>query len=138
LTSAYDEITNFDMTGTNLQSQTLDFTTVSLAATYTATAATGFTAAELTVAAAATSGLVTFAGTSAAGLTLAQKIAAVQSVITANSGDTVLFFHSQDSYVFNNHASGDSLVRLVGITATDLSTTNGDTASVGAGTIFVA
>lgn len=135
-TTAYDSITGFDLVGTDLQSQTLDFASVGLTA-YTATAATGYSAAELTVAVSST-GVVTFAGTSAAGLTLAQKIAAVQSVVTTNAGDSAMFTANSNTYVFNNNASGDSVVELVGVSGTGLITTNGDTASTFAGAIFIA
>lgn len=131
-TTAYDSITGFDMGSGALLSSTLDFASVGLNA-YSATAATGFTAAELTVAVSA-AGLVTFAGTSAAGATLAQKISAVQSVVATTAGDTALFTHGGNSYVFNNNSTADSLVELVGITGVSLVTTNATTA----GAIFIA
>lgn len=138
LVSAFDSITGFDMANGTLSSSTLDFASVSITA-YTATAATGFTGAELTVAVATGTGLVTFAGTSAAGATLAQKIAAVQSVVITTAGDSALFTHAASSgvvssYVFNNNATADSVVELVGITATALGTTTVNTA----GLIFIA
>lgn len=126
LTTAYDSITGFDMADGTLVSSLLDFDSVSIAA-YAATAATGFSASELTVAVATSTGLVTFAGTSAASLTLAQKIAAVQSVVTTTSGNSALFTNTAggvtSSYVFNNNSTSDSLVELVGITGTALGTT---------------
>jgi len=131
LVSAYDSITGFDVGSGALFSSTLDFASVGLTA-YTATAATGFSAAELTVAVSA--GLVTFAGTSAAGATLAQKIAAVQSVVVTNAGDSALFTHGSNSYVFNNNATADSLVELVGVAGTTLVTANATTANA----IFIA
>lgn len=117
--AAFDNITGFRIgdhqAGTiSKASDTLDFATVSLA-TYAATAATGFTSAELTVAVAGATGLVTFAGTSAASLSVAQKLAAVQSVVTTTSGDTAFFIDGGDTYVFNNLTAGDSAVRLVGV-----------------------
>ena len=82
--------------------------------------------------------MVTFAGTSAAAATLAQKIAAVQSVVITNAGDSAMFTANSNTYVFNNNATADSLVELVGVTGTGLITTNGDTASTFAGAIFIA
>jgi hypothetical protein len=132
-TAAYDIITGFDAATAALFSSTLDFASVTLT-TYAATAATGFTAAELTVAVSA-AGLVTFAGTSAASATLAQKIAAVQSVVITNAGDSALFTHGSDAFVFNNNTSGDSLVELVGLSAaTALITANATTLNA----IFIA
>jgi hypothetical protein len=98
--------------------------------TYAATTATGFSAAELTVAVSA-AGVVTFAGTSASALTLAQKISAVQSVVTTNAGDSALFTHGTNSYVFNNNSSGDSVVELVGVIGAALLTTNDATTDNG-------
>jgi len=123
--AAFDTITGFRIgdhqAGTNSKaSDTLDFATVSLNA-YNATAATGFTSSELTVAVAAT-GAVTFAGTSAASLSVAQKLAAVQSVVITASGDTAFFLDGADTYVFNNLTAGDSAVRLVGVQALALLT----------------
>jgi Ca2+-binding RTX toxin-like protein len=132
-TSAYDSITGFDLAdGTNFAS-TLDFDNKVLT-TYAATAPTGFTSAELTVAVSAV-GLVTFAGTSAATLTLAEKIAAVQSVVVTTNGDTALFVDGSNAYVFNNDSAGDSVVELVGQSAaTTLLTVNATTAN----SIFIA
>jgi len=64
-------------------------------------------------------GLVTWAGTSASALTLDSKITSVQTQFTTNL-ETVVFVHNSDSYVFNNSTAtgGDSLVRLVGFSAT--------------------
>jgi len=132
LVSEYDSITGFDMATAGLFSSTLDFASVGLTA-YGATAVTGNTAAELTAAVSA-AGLVSFAGTKAAALTLAEKIAAVQGLVITNAGDSALFTHSGNSYVFNNNSTGDSLVELVGITATALITTNATTANA----IFIA
>lgn len=135
----YDQITGFDVSGTDLASQTLDFDNVALTA-YAATAAAGYTSATLTVTVSA-AGVVTFGGSKAtSGLTLAEKIEAVASVVVTNDGDTAYFEDGDDAYVFNNDDAGDSLIMLVGLAAAgvDLSTTNGDTASVGAGTIFIA
>jgi hypothetical protein len=132
LVSAYDSVTGFDMGTGSLFSSTLDFASVGLTS-YSATAATGFTAGEFAVAVSA-AGLVTFTGTSSASATLAQKIAAVQSVVITNAGDSALFTHGANSYVFNNNTTADSLVELVGVAGTTLVTTNATTASA----IFIA
>ena len=121
---SYDEITGFDIATAALASDVLNLSGTPTINTYAATAATGFSAAELTVAVASSTGLVTFAGTSAASLGLAAKIAAVQSVVTTTSGDTALFIDGADAYVFQNVSSGDILVRLVGqASAVSLTTT---------------
>jgi hypothetical protein len=121
--SASDSITGFLVSAGTRISDTLDFGTANLQ-TLAATAATGFSAAELTVAVSAV-GAVTFAGTSAAGLTLAQQVAAVQSVVVTAVGNTAYWANSGNTYVFNNDTAGDSLVTLVGVTgATALVTTN--------------
>ena len=121
--SAADSITGFLVSAGTRISDTLDFGTSNLLQ-YTAAAATGFTAAELTVAVSAV-GAVTFAGTSASGLTLAQQVAAVQSVVTTATGNTAYWANSGSTYVFNNDSAGDSLVQLVGVTGvTALVTTN--------------
>jgi len=126
--TAYDTITGFDVADGTLFSSTLDFDSIKLNA-YNATAASGYTSGELTVAVSA-AGLVTFAGTSAASLTLAQKISAVQSVVITVAGDSALFTHGSNAYVFNNNATSDSLVELVGLsTATALILTNATTAN---------
>jgi len=136
-TTAYDNITGFRTAlGGATISDALDFTGTSVVNVYNATAATGYTAAQLTVAVAAT-GIVTFAGTSLATLTLAEKIAAVQSVVTTVAGDTAMFEHSAagvaSTYIFNNNTA-DSVVQLVGVaSATALVTTVGTTA----GNIFL-
>ena len=132
LVSSYDSITGFDLGSGALFSSTLDFASVGLTA-YAATAPSGSSAAELTVAVSA-AGVVTFAGTKAATLTLADKIAAVQSVVTTNAGDSALFTDGANTYVFNNNTAGDSLVELVGVTGLSLVTANATTA----GAIFIA
>lgn len=135
-TTAYDVITGFDTAlGGATISDNLDFTSVGLTA-YATQAAGGYTAEQLTVAVSAT-GVVTFGGTLAATLSLADSIAAVQSVVTANAGDSALFTYATagvtSTYVFNNNATADSVVQLVGVTGTALITTNGTTA----GNIFI-
>jgi hypothetical protein len=117
--AAYDSITGFNFGG-GASSVILDFAGNAVAATNQAAASvTGFTAAELTFT--INNGLLTFAGTSAAGLTLAQKISLVDTLVTANES-TVVFTHGDNSYVYNENTAGDSLVELVGVTATQIGT----------------
>jgi len=130
--TGYDSITGYDLAGGGLFASTLDFTNVGVT-NYAATAATGFAASELTVAVAST-GLVTFAGTLASAASLAQKIAAVQSVVVTTQGDTAIFTNGSNTYVFNNDTAGDSVVELVGVAGTSVTATNATTA----GMIFIA
>jgi len=117
--TAFDSVTGYrlgDLTGAiSKAADTLDFATANLLA-YNATTATGYASSELTVAVSAT-GVVTFAGTSAASLSVAQKLAAVQSVVVTATGNTAMFVDGADTYVFNNLTAGDSVVRLVGVAA---------------------
>jgi len=123
-TTAFDTITGFLKADGTRVSDSLDFTGTATITTYAATAPTGYTAAQLTVAVAGT-GLVTFAGTSAAGLSAADKIAAVQAVVVTNASDTAFFIDNGSTYVFNNQSAGDVVVQLIGQTgATALLTTN--------------
>jgi hypothetical protein len=134
-TTAFDQITGFRAGATSAGevSDGLDFSNATLNA-YTATAATGFSAGQLTVAVSAV-GAVTFAGTSAASLTVAQKIAAVQSVVVTVNGDSAFFIDGGSTYVFNNETAGDVVVQLSGLTGiTALITTNAATANA----IFIA
>jgi len=133
-TTAYDSIIGFDLGTASLLSSTVDFDSFSVLA-YAATAPAGYSAAELTVAVAATTGLVTFAGTKAAGLSLADKITAVQSVVTTATGNTALFTDGLNSYLFNNDAAGDSVVELVGVSATAILSGGNATTALG---VFVA
>ncbi len=137
-TTAYDVVTGFKLshqTGgvVSKVSDGIDFAGTSAITTYAATAATGYTAGQLTVAV-SSAGLVTFAGTSAASITLAQAIAAVQSVVATTIGDTAVFTYTSsgltDSYVFNNNTT-DSIVKLVGVSAVTLLTTNSITTADG-------
>jgi len=128
LVSAYDSITGFDLGSAGLLPSTLDLAGTGAVTTYAATAPTGYTAAQLTVAVTATSGLVVFAGTSAAGLTLADKIATVQAVVTTTNNDLALFTHGTNTYVFQNNTTADTLVELVGVTGTNIITANANTA----------
>jgi len=136
--TSYDVVTGFKPshhTGgvVSKVSDGIDFAGTGAIGTYAATAATGFTAAQLTVAV-SSAGLVTFAGTSAASITLEQAIAAVQSVVTTTAGHTAVFTYTTsgvtDSYVFNNNTT-DSIVKLVGVSAAALLTTNSITTADG-------
>jgi len=123
-TTAYDQITGFKVgVAATTVSDGLDLTAAVLTP-YAATAASGHTAAELTVAVAA-AGAVTFAGTLAATLTIADKIAAVASVVVTNNGDSAFFTDSGNTYIFNNETAGDVVVDLISVTGvTALITTN--------------
>ena len=135
-TTAWDQITGYRTAlGGATISDGVDFAGTSAVNVYTATAATGYTAAQLTVAVAA-SGMVTLAGTSAAALSLADTISAIQSVVTTANGDTCAFVRTDagvtSTYLFNNNTV-DSVVQLIGVTGTAVITTNGTVA----GNIFV-
>ena len=128
-TTSWDTITGFLKADGAQISDSLDFTNVALT-TYAASAPTGYTAGQLTVAVAAT-GLVTFAGTSAAGLSVQEKINAIQAVVVTNNGDSAFFIDNGSTYVFNNETAGDVVVQLIGQTgATTLATTNAVTANL--------
>jgi len=63
---------------------------------------------------------------------LAEQIAAVQSLVTTTAGDTVFWTNTAgtNTYVFNNNATSDSVVELIGVTGvTALITTNAATAN---------
>jgi hypothetical protein len=126
-TTAFDVITGFRMAGATAGtvSDNLDFTAVGITA-YATQAAAGYTAAQLTVAVSAV-GLVTLGGTLASTLSLADTISAIQSVVTANDGDSALFTYETagvtSTYVFNNNTTADSIVQLVGISGSALTTT---------------
>jgi hypothetical protein len=137
-TTAYDSITGFRTAlGGATISDGIDFAGTSTLNAYTATAATGYTSAQLNVTVSAT-GMVTLAGTAfTAGLTLQQTIDAVQSVVNVTTGDTALFTYTTagvtSTYIFNNNTT-DSVVQLVGVsTASALITTNATVA----GQIFI-
>lgn len=125
-TTAYDQVTGFDIATAARASSCLDFDNAGVTV-YAAQAATGYSAAQLTVAVDA-DGLATFAGTSAATLTLAQQISALASVVTVNDGDSAFFVNNGNTYVFNNDTAGDSVVMLVAQTGVlSLDTTNAST-----------
>jgi hypothetical protein len=132
-TTGYDQITGYkmsDIAGAGAKiADGLDFDSVALTA-YSATTASGYSSAELTVAVSST-GVVTFAGTSASSLSVASKIAAVQSVVTTNSGDSAFFVDNGNTYVFNNNATSDSIIQLVGVSGSALITTNDATTDNG-------
>lgn len=145
-TTAYDTITGFKMSDILVDgvrnariSDALDFAGTASIQAYTATAAAGFTAAQLTVAVDGTTGVATLAGTSAATLSLADTISAIQSVVTLANGNTALFTYAvagiTSSFVFNNNSTADSVVQLVGVSGLTLLTTNSVTADNG---IFIA
>ncbi len=127
-TTAYDSITGFDIGTGALLPSTLDLVGTGAVTTYTATSVAGYSAAQLTVAVTATSGLVVFAGTSAAALTLTEKITAVQAVVVTNAADLAVFTHGSNSYVFQNNAAGDIVVELVGVAATNIIVANANLA----------
>ncbi|WP_019997747.1 beta strand repeat-containing protein [Aureimonas ureilytica] len=76
------------------------------------TAVAGYTTAELTYS--VSNGLLAFSGTSAAALTAAQKATIAQNVITA-ANSAVAYVDGNDSFVFHNGATTDSLVKLAGV-----------------------
>ncbi len=119
--TAADGITGFALADGTTQSYTINFDgTGTVAANASAQAVTGYTSAELTYTIA--SGLLTFAGTSAAGLTVAQEATIAQQVVTTADKGVVFTFTNADAtvdtYVFEHNTGGDSLVKLVGVTAT--------------------
>lgn len=118
--SAFDTITGFYAgAGGNPKSDILNFagSAIKPADGFSATAVAGYTSAQLAVSA-STAGLLTFTGTLAAGITEAQVIAAYTSTIDAklNNLETVVWASATDTYVFNNNTTGDSVVKLVGLT----------------------
>jgi hypothetical protein len=86
-----------------------------------------------------TTGLMTFTGTGAATLSVAQKAAIAQAVVTV-ADKAVAFTDGTDSYVFHNGATaanaGDSLVQLIGVTALGAGIITGAAAAVN-GYVFV-
>ncbi len=76
-----------------------------------------------------TSGVMSFTGTGASTLSVAQKASIVQAVNTTADA-IVAFTDASDTYVFHNGATaanaGDSLVKLVGVTALGLEATVGN------------
>ena len=124
--TAYDNVSGFFMgAGTARRSDIIEFDgNATVQGNATATGVTGYTAEQLTYT--VTSGVLSFAGTSAATLTVAQKASIAQTLFTTNLA-SVVFTQTTgagtNSYVFNNNDLGDSLVELVGITATSLTAT---------------
>ncbi len=108
----------------------------------TAVAAANATSAASSIANvnyAITTGLMTFTGTGAAALSVAQKAAIAQAVVTT-ADNTVVFTDGTDSYVFHNGATaanaGDSLVQLIGVTATGAAVVGAGAAAVD-GLVFI-
>ncbi len=112
--TAFDSITGYGVSDGTNEGMTLDFDgSADAAASVTAGAVTGYTSAELTYS--ITNGVLSFAGTKASTLTNAQKADIAQLVVTAANA-VVAWSDGTDAYVFHNSSSGDSLVKLVGIT----------------------
>ena len=112
---AFDSITGYVASaGGATEGSQINFDgTADAAANVTAGSVTGYTGAELTYTIA--SGALSFAGTSAAALTNAQKATLAQTLVTAANA-VVAWSDGTDAWVFHNDSSGDSLVKLVGIT----------------------
>lgn len=132
--AAYDTITGFKMSdigGADAKlSDGLDFGTSAISAAVAATAVTGYSAAELTYAINGTTGLVTFAGTAAAGLTVTQVLDILDVVVA--TGKTAFWASTTDTYVYNaDSTNGDSVVKLAGVVAEALITTNDVTTNNG-------
>jgi hypothetical protein len=124
--TAYDTVTGFDIATNTLMSDALDFDTFSVTGAVAATTVTGFTAAELKIALTVTTGLAVFTGTSSAGMPIATALAALNQVTPA--GKTAIWSDATDTYVFNQDASGDSVVRLVGVVGNALLAVEASTA----------
>ncbi|MBS4068396.1 MAG: DUF4214 domain-containing protein [Sulfurimonas sp.] len=136
--AAYDSVTGFkmsDIAGTGgLISDALDFGTSAIHAAVASSAVAGYTTAELTYIINGTTGEVTFAGTSSAALSVSSALDILDSVVT--TGKTVFWTTTTDTYVYNaDTTNGDSVVKLVGVNADALITTNDDTTDNG---IFIA
>jgi hypothetical protein len=135
--AAFDNITGY-FNGDTRRSDIIEFTgNATVQGNAAGVAITGYTAGELTYT--INNGVMTFAGTSAAALTVAQKAAVAVASITTDLA-SIVFTHTNanatvDSYVFNNNALGDSLVQLIGVTATTLTST---AATAGAGSVIIA
>jgi len=117
---AYDKITGFYKgAGGNPLADTLDFagSAIKPANGFAAATVTGYTAAQLQVAA-STAGLLTFTGTLSGSLTNQMVIDAYVSTVDSRIAnlETVVWSGSNSTLVFNNNLSGDSLVELVGVT----------------------
>lgn len=121
-TTAFDAVSGFDLADGTLRSSTLDLSgTPTVAGNFTGSNVTGFSSAELT--ATNTNGIITFSGSSAAGLTVAQRIAAVDSLINTDN-QTVAFVAGGNTYVFHDTPGStiDTVVQLTGVVATSLVT----------------
>ena len=134
--AAYDSITGFkmsDIAGAGAKiSDGLDFGTAAISAAVAATAVSGFAASELTYAINGTTGEVTFDGTKKADLTVTQVLDILDTVVA--NGKTAFWTTAAtggDTYVYNADAAGDSVVKLVGVNADALITTNDATTDNG-------
>lgn len=124
----YDSITGFDLGTAALGSSTIDFAgTATVAANQSAASVTGFTSAELTYS--ISNGVLTFAGSNAATITNDTVFGLLDGLVTADTS-TVAYVSGGNTYVFNENSGGDSLVELVGVSATSVATTNADIAGL--------
>jgi hypothetical protein len=115
--AAADSVNNLLLGNGANQGNVLDFdNAVTAQANAAGQPIAGYTNAQLTYTIAG--GLFTVAGTSAAGLTLAQEAAIAVGALAADKA--VVFTFGADSYVVEHNAGGDSMVRLVGMSATGL------------------
>lgn len=131
--SNFDEITGYVAADGTNTGMLLDFAgSATVASNVTSGAVTGYTSSELTYSIA--TGKLTFSGTSASSLTNAQ-IASIAAQITPDT--KTLGWVSVDglgSYIFNDNASGNSLVYLDGLTTLaglSTSSTTADTVIIG-------
>lgn len=132
--AGFDTVTGFDLGTAGLFASTLNLDgTPTVAANFTGSTVAGFSSAELT--ATNVNGLITFSGSAAAGLTVAQRIAAVDSLINTDNA-TAIFQVGSNTYVYHDSvgAAADTVILLAGVSATSLITTNAQTA----GAIFIA
>ena len=134
--AAFDSVTGFKMSDIGgaggKSSDGLNFGTAAISAAVAATAVSGFAASELTYAINGTTGEVTFDGTKKADLT-ATQVLDILDIVVAN-GKTVFWTTAAtggDTYVYNADATGDSVVKLVGVNADALITTNNATTDNG-------
>jgi hypothetical protein len=131
--TAYDKITGFEVGDATNYSSALNFDgTAAKATAVTADGIAGYTSAELTYTISA-AGILTFAGTSAASLTVAEALGIMDKEITTST-HTAIWTDGTDSYVFNAHANGDSVVHLAGLTGVDALIT---TAGTGANDLLI-
>lgn len=132
--TAYDSVTGFlGGDGTNYSDKLDLANTATSLADSSFTTFTGYAAGELTVT--TSNGIATFGGTKASTLTVAQKLAALSSVVTTQYATTA-FASGSDLYVFQDadgaaNGANDVAVKLVGLSGvTALATTNATTANL--------